>query len=142
MLNPIERTQSSDDARRYRLEPYAIAADIASAAPHAGRGGWSWYTGAAAWSWRLGVEAILGLHLEAGGLRIDPQIPRRWAGFEATVRTEGGVLEIRVENTQGAEGNEIEITVDGARIEDNLVALPSDGATRQVRVRINRSPNG
>ena len=142
MINPIERTKNSEDVRRYRLEPYAIAADIASVAPHAGRGGWSWYTGAAAWSWRLGVEAILGLHLEAGGLRIDPRIPRRWAGFEATLRSEGGVLEIRVESTQGAEGNEIEIAVDGARIEGNVVDLPSHGATRQVRVRINGSPSG
>ena len=40
MLNPIERTQSPDAVRRYRLEPYALAADIASVEPHVGRGGW------------------------------------------------------------------------------------------------------
>jgi cyclic beta-1,2-glucan synthetase len=139
MLNPIERAQRPETVRRYRLEPYVIAADIGSVEPHVGRGGWSWYTGAAAWTWRLGVEAILGLQREGDGLRLEPHIPRRWPGFEATVRTEGGVLEIAVENTQDARGDAVEITVDGARIEGNLVEFPSNGATRRVRVRVRAS---
>jgi cyclic beta-1,2-glucan synthetase len=139
MLNPIERTQSREAASRYRLEPYAIAADIASVEPHVGRGGWSWYTGAAAWSWRLGVEAILGLHLEGDALRIEPHIPRRWPGFEATVRTEGGALEITVENAQNSRGDAVEISVNGSRIEGNLVELPSNGATHHVTVRMRAS---
>ncbi|MEE8507542.1 MAG: glycosyl hydrolase family 65 protein, partial [Myxococcota bacterium] len=114
--------------------PYSVAADIGSVEPHVGRGGWSWYTGSAAWDWRLGVEAILGLRREGDGLRLEPRIPRRWPGFKATVRTEGGVLEIEVENTRDARG--IEIAVDGSQIEGNLVKLPSNGATRRVRVRL------
>ena len=139
MLNPIERTQSPEAVRRYRLEPYAIAADIAGVAPHVGRGGWSWYTGAAAWCWRLGVEAILGLHRVEDGLRIEPRIPRRWPGFEATLRTEGGVLEIVVDNAPDSGGEATEILVDGSRIEGNRVDLPSNGATRRVAVNL-RTP--
>jgi cyclic beta-1,2-glucan synthetase len=139
MLNPIERAKSPETVRRYRLEPYVIAADIASVEPHVGRGGWSWYTGAAAWSWRLGVEAILGLHLEGDALRIEPHIPRRWPGFEATVRTEGGALEITVENAQNSRGDAVEISVNGSRIEGNLVELPSNGATHHVTVRMRAS---
>jgi fumarate hydratase class II len=30
-------------------------------APHAGRGGWTWYTGSAGWMYRLMVESLLGL---------------------------------------------------------------------------------
>jgi cyclic beta-1,2-glucan synthetase len=136
MLNPIERSQSPEAISRYRIEPYAIAADIASVEPHVGRGGWSWYTGAAAGCWRLGVEAILGLQREGDALRIEPHIPRRWPGFEATVRTEGGVLEIAVENTQGSSGGAVEILVDGSPIDGNRVDLPSNGETRRVMVRI------
>ena len=33
---------------RYKVEPYVIAADVYGMAPHAGRGGWTWYTGSAA----------------------------------------------------------------------------------------------
>ncbi|MBW2244753.1 MAG: hypothetical protein JRH01_22460 [Deltaproteobacteria bacterium] len=136
MLNPIARTQSPEEVRRYRLEPYVIAADIGSVEPHVGRGGWSWYTGSAAWCWRLGVEAILGLRRVGDGFRIEPHIPRLWPGFEATVRTEGGVLEIVVDNTQASSGDSIEIVVDGTRIPDNLMSLPTNGATQQVRVRM------
>jgi cyclic beta-1,2-glucan synthetase len=136
MLNPIERTQTPEATTRYRIEPYAIAADIGSVAPHVGRGGWSWYTGSAAWCWRLGVEAILGLRRVGDALRIEPHISPGWAGFEATVRTAGGVVEIAVDNTPNSGGDAVEILVDGARIEGNLVALPSNGETCQVTVRL------
>jgi cyclic beta-1,2-glucan synthetase len=137
MLNPIGRTKDAQALRRYRLEPYAIAADIASVEPHVGRGGWSWYTGAAAWSWRLGVEAILGLRRIGDGLRIEPHIPRSWPGFQATLRTQGGVLEIVVDNKQDSPDDSFEILVDGSRIPDgSLVDLPTNGAIRQVEVHI------
>lgn len=135
MLNPIERTQSPDAVRRYRLEPYALAADIASVEPHVGRGGWSWYTGAAAWCWRLGVEAVLGLRRVGNQLRIEPRLPRHWPGFQATVRTDGGVLEITVENLHGADRDATEILADGSRLQGSSVDLPSGGATRRVLVR-------
>ena len=100
---------------------------------------------AAAWCWRLGVEAILGIRKVGTEVRIDPHVPSRWPGFEATLRTEGGVLEIDVDNSEGSGGGALEIEVDGSRIEGNLVALPTDGATRRVRVRLlaseHRSPS-
>ena len=137
MLNPIERTRDARSLRRYRLEPYCIAADIASVEPHVGRGGWSGYTGAAAWTWRLAVEAILGLRLMGDQLRIEPNIPRSWSGFQATIRTEGGVLEIIVDNKRDPTGDAFEILVDGSAIPDgNLVELPTHGAIRRVMVRM------
>jgi cyclic beta-1,2-glucan synthetase len=72
LVNPILRAHNGDDVERYRIEPYVLAGDVYSCAPWVGRGGWSWYTGAAAWLWRLGVEAILGLRKERGRLCIDP----------------------------------------------------------------------
>ncbi|MCP4960311.1 MAG: cellobiose phosphorylase [Actinomycetia bacterium] len=135
MLNPIERTQSHEAIHRYRLEPYAVAADIASVEPHLGRGGWSWYTGAAAWTWRLGVEAILGIRRKGDRLQVEPQLPHHWPGFLATVRTEGGILELSVDNRGRGGGAVTEILVDGSPIEGNLVDLPTNGATHRVVVR-------
>ena len=53
-----------------------MAGDVYSERPHAGRGGWSWYTGAAGWMYRAGVEWILGFRLRGTALHVDPCIPR------------------------------------------------------------------
>ncbi len=140
LLNPIMHAATRDDVLRYRVEPYVIAADIGGAPPHVGRGGWTWYTGAAAWTWRLGAEAILGLQRTAGQLRIDPCIPREWAGFSATVGTAGGTLEIDVENPERVGRGVVEITLDGTPIRGNTLALPSDGAVHHVHVRLGERP--
>jgi len=136
LINPITHAGTRDDAIRYRVEPYVVAADIGSVPPHVGRGGWTWYTGSAAWAWRLGVEAILGLRRTEGHLRIDPCLPRDWPGFTATIRADGGMLEIEVDNREHAGRGVAEVTVDGTRLEGNVVTLPTDGAVHQVRVRL------
>jgi cyclic beta-1,2-glucan synthetase len=66
MLNPINHARTRADVHRYKVEPYVIAADIYSTAPHVGRGGWTWYTGSAGWMQRAGVESMLGLRLRRG----------------------------------------------------------------------------
>lgn len=43
----------------YQAEPYVLAADVYAAPGHLGRGGWSWYTGAAGWYYRTAVEELL-----------------------------------------------------------------------------------
>ena len=43
-----------------KAEPYVMAGDVYGRPPHAGRGGWSWYTGSAAWMYRAGIESMLG----------------------------------------------------------------------------------
>ncbi|MGB5416973.1 MAG: glycosyl hydrolase family 65 protein, partial [Polyangiales bacterium] len=96
----------------------------------------SWYTGSAAWFWRLGIEVILVLRRVGGGLRIDPRIPADWPGFHATIRTEGGVLEIEVENPHGSGHGLAELLVDGEPIDGEEIPLPNDGKTHEVRVRL------
>jgi hypothetical protein len=55
---------------------------------------------------------------------------------ERTLRPQGGVIEIAVDNTPSAGADTVEILVDGARIEGDLVALPVNGETRQGTVRL------
>ncbi len=43
----------AEESERYKVEPYVMCADIYAAPPHTGRGGWTWYTGAAGWMYRL-----------------------------------------------------------------------------------------
>ncbi len=74
--SPALRSADKELARRYKTEPYAVAADIYGG-EHAGRGGWSWYTGAASWYYRIMLEHILGLRLGANQtlLFASPVIP-------------------------------------------------------------------
>ncbi len=59
-INPIHRASDPGGVERYRVEPYAVAADIYSAPAHVGRGGWTWYTGAAGWMYRVTIESRSG----------------------------------------------------------------------------------
>ena len=42
-----------------------MAGDVYANPQHAGRGGWTWYTGSAGWMYRLIVESLLGLRLRS-----------------------------------------------------------------------------
>ena len=82
LLSPIHHASRRANLHRYKVEPYAVAADVYSRPPHVGRGGWTWYTGAAGWLYRAGLEWILGFRKQGSALRIDPCIPRDWKRFE------------------------------------------------------------
>ncbi len=55
-----------------------MAADVYAVEPHVGRGGWTWYTGAAGWMYRIAIENLLGLKKYGEKLIIDPCIPQNW----------------------------------------------------------------
>ena len=93
----------------YAAEPYVLAGDVCAAPESAGRGGWSWYTGAAGWFYTAAAERLLGLRVRKGRLFVEPRIPADWEGFSAEYRTESGTLHIRV-----GTGPERRVTVDGA----------------------------
>ena len=78
ILNPINHASTRAGLYRYKVEPYVMAGDVYSEPPHAGRGGWTWYTGSAGWMYRAGVEWILGFRLRGAVLHVDPCIPRAW----------------------------------------------------------------
>ena len=86
MLNPINHAAGPEDAELYKVEPYVMTADIYAAPPHVGRGGWSWYTGAAGWMYKLAVETLVGLHLEVDRLRLTPRVPAEWESYKIHYR--------------------------------------------------------
>jgi cyclic beta-1,2-glucan synthetase len=59
-----------------------------------GRGGWSWYTGAAAWLHRAAIESIFGLQQGAETLQFTPCLPAHWPQAELTL-TRGSGAEAR-----------------------------------------------
>lgn len=134
LLNPIHHSDTPEKRMRYRVEPYAVAADVYSVEPHTGRGGWTWYTGSSGWMYRLGLEAILGVHRTGTSLRIDPRIPRDWPGYEVTYRYGKTPYRIRVENLDGAGQGVKEVTVDGEPPSGTEIPLQDDGQQHEVHV--------
>jgi cyclic beta-1,2-glucan synthetase len=134
MLSPVSKTTTPEGVERYRVEPYAVAADVYGAEPHLGRGGWTWYTGAAAWLWRYGIEAVLGLRRRGGALEIDPCIARDWPGFRAEVREGEAVYEIQVENPEGVCRGVQRIELDGRRLDTPEIPLHDDGLRHRITV--------
>jgi cyclic beta-1,2-glucan synthetase len=69
-----------------------MAGDVYTAPPWVGRGGWSWYTGAAAWMHRAAIESIFGLEIDAHELRFAPGLPSHWPRAELTLKRSGRTM--------------------------------------------------
>ena len=135
-LNPISHALTANDAEVYRVEPYVVAADIYSVAPHVGRGGWTWYTGSAAWLYRAGVEAILGIEQHGATLSVNPCIPSKWPGFEASIKRGGSVIEIRVENPNRRQAGIATVTLDGEAMDSFPPKIPLDGCNHRLNIKL------
>jgi cyclic beta-1,2-glucan synthetase len=136
LLNPINRATTRTDVHRYKVEPYVVAADIYSVAPHVGRGGWSWYTGSAGWMYRAGLESILGFQLQGNRLRLVPCIPAHWPRFEIVYRHHATRYEIVIENPDGVSRGVLRAELDGEPLQgrEAVITLVDDGDTHRVRV--------
>jgi cyclic beta-1,2-glucan synthetase len=135
LLNPINHSSTRTDLRRYKVEPYVVAADIYSVPPHVGRGGWTWYTGSAGWMYRAGMEAILGLRQQAGCLLLAPCIPKAWPRFEIVFKYRSTSYEIVVVNPNGVCSGIVAACLDGVSLEDaTRVMLQDDGAQHHLQI--------
>ncbi|KKN48668.1 hypothetical protein LCGC14_0650660 [marine sediment metagenome] len=96
MLNPVNHSSEPDAMQLYKVEPYVMCADVYGAPPHTGRGGWTWYTGAAGWMYRLALESLLGLTLEKDHLIIAPCVPADWNEYTLHYRYHESLYHITV----------------------------------------------
>ncbi len=133
MLQPIRHAQSADEADTYRVEPYVVAADIYATQLHPGRGGWTWYTGAAGWMYRLASESLLGLRRAGDRLCFKPCIPADWMHYDMDYRFRDTLYRIHVE--RDGPGNAVRsVSVDGAAQSDGCVQLIADDGNHDVAV--------
>jgi cellobiose phosphorylase len=72
LINPINA-----DVQKYMAEPYVFAADVYSHQSHAGRGGWTWYTGSASWAYLCVLEGLLGIKLVDNHLTFRHTLPKK-----------------------------------------------------------------
>ncbi|MDD3187670.1 MAG: glucoamylase family protein [Bacilli bacterium] len=133
-INPINRTKTFEDVLKYKVEPYAIVADIYSNPDLVGRGGWSWYTGSASWFYKIGIEEILGFKKEGNKLKIVPNICSKWSKYSIKYKYESSVYEIFVIN--GVSSGKVEMVLDGKAISDEFITLKDDGLVHKLEVKI------
>ena len=136
LINPVHHGDTPAAIARYKVEPYVVAADVYTNTQHAGRGGWTWYTGSAAWMYRLQIESLLGLHLEVDQLRIEPLLPAGWETFVVHYRFRRSTYHIRVHGPAAGGQGVTRILCDGALQPAHSIPLRDDGAEHHVEVRV------
>lgn len=112
-LLPLQRSNEV-----YKTEPFVLAADVYSAPGHVGRGGWTWYTGAAGWFRRVALENLLGLTIKDGKLHITPRFPSAWGGYTVFWRVESQEYMVQINSKM-----QVTITVNGLKYTGNDIII-------------------
>lgn len=119
----------------HRTEPYVYAQMIAGKdAKRHGEAKNSWLTGTAAWNFVAISQYILGIIPDYEGLKIDPCIPEEWGGFSVTRKFRGNEYNISIKNPQGVSKGVVKVTVDGVRINGNILPVFENGTAHEVEV--------
>ena len=134
LINPVHHGDSPAAIARYKVEPYVIAADVYTNTRHAGRGGWTWYTGSAAWMYRLQVESLLGLHLEVDRLRVEPLLPAGWESFVVHYRFRQTTYHIHVRGPASGGRAVMRVVCDGVDQVARTIPLHDDGTEHHAEV--------
>ena len=136
LLNPVNHALTPQAAERYKVEPYVIAADVYSTAPHEGRGGWTWYTGSAGWMYRAGIEGLLGLTRAGAVLRLNPCFPKLWPELTGVVTLGAARFAITIVNTGGTGHGIAAADLDGTALTIGVagVEIPLTDGAHVVRI--------
>jgi cellobiose phosphorylase len=141
MVMPIHHGRTKEEVAKYKAEPYVVAADVYAIAEHAGRGGWTWYTGSAGWMYQLIIEYMCGLKRKGEMLRIEPCLPPHWD--EVTIKYKFNTADyILVIHQSTGDLDSKSVMVDGIVVQDGAVKLEDDGREHKVEVNIQYKPGG
>ena len=134
LINPINHTRTSAGVERYRVEPYALAADVYAHPMHVGRGGWTWYTGSAGWMYRAAIEEVIGLRRHGETFSVEPCIPATWPGFTAQWTVDQTRYHITVANPESRCRGVRLAELDGRVVDPRAIPLQPDGERHALTV--------
>ena len=142
LINPLSHADRKESIDRYRVEPYVVAADVYGVEPHAGRGGWTWYTGSASWMYRLITESLLGIDQRADRWSIHPCLPHHWSHVELHFRYRETFYHVRIEShvdasyPQSAPTSQrlTQLVLDGTVIAQDFIKLVDDRRRHEIVV--------
>ena len=140
LINPLNHGKDEATINIYKAEPYVIAADVYTVPLHRGRGGWTWYTGAAGWFYQLLTESFVGLRREGDKLFINPCLPAAWNEVNIKYRYIDTVYNITAVRASSDEVSEI--CIDGTKQADDFISLTEDGKEHEVKIIFNTKKAG
>ena len=134
LINPIEHTKTREEAKRFKLEPYVMEADIYSNKDLLGRGGWNWYTGSSSWYIKAVLEYILGLKIQNGYLKIEPCISKNWKEYEINYKYKTSMYNIIVKNEKSKNTGVERFVLNDKEIPDKKIPLKDDGKIYNIKI--------
>lgn len=134
IINPVEHARTKENALKYKVEPYVVAADVYGAGKLIGRGGWTWYTGSSSWLYTAGLNYVLGFKKEENILRIVPTIPEEWKGYEIKYIYENTLYKIIVGNPNHKQSGVKNIYFDNSLLTTHEIKLIDDGKEHIIEV--------
>jgi len=134
MVNPINHARTPEDVERYRVEPYAVAADVYAHPMHVGRGGWTWYTGSSGWMYQAAIQALLGLERTGSTVSVNPCIPTMWPRFTLEWRYGRTRYRFTVSNPEHRCCGVALAERDGVRVDARAIPLEDDGRLHEVTI--------
>ena len=134
ILNPINHSRNREEAKRFKLEPYIIEADLYSNKDLIGRGGWNWYTGSSSWYYKAILEYVLGLKIRNGFLTIEPCISKNWKEYEIQYKYKTTLYNIKVKNNFEKNVGINKFLLNGEILENKEVELVDDGKIYNIEI--------
>lgn len=132
-LKKIMPDSEKNPSAQSGAEPYVFTNCYSTHSKYYGRSYQSWTTGTSAWSLRGLYEGILGVQRDYAGLRIRPAFPSEWQGAEMTRCFRGADYQIIFRRVGGCG---FRLTVDGERVNGDLVPAFQDGKRHLVEVEL------
>ncbi len=132
MINPLNHGSTAEGIKKYKTEPYVIAADVYAVENRVGMGGWTWYTGSAGWMYQLLAESFFGLKRNGKRLQVKPCIPDSWSSFDIRYKFEETEYELKFEKDPAA--GSIKLVLDGMEQDTSEIILVNDLVKHQVHI--------
>ena len=131
-INPAAKNDIIDE---YELEPYCYAQNIlGDEHPQFGLARNSWLSGTASWVYQAATKYILGIIPTYNGLKIEPCIPKEWKTFKIKRVFRDSTYDITVDNPKNISKGIAEITIDGKKIEGNILPVFKDKKAHYIKV--------
>lgn len=134
IINPINHTKTKDEAKKFKLEPYILPADVYSNKDLLGRGGWNWYTGSSSWYFKVVIEYILGLKIKDGYLYIEPCISKNWKEYEIKYKYKTSLYNIKVKNSNSKNTGVTKFILNNDEITEKRVLLQDNGKINNIEI--------
>ncbi len=134
-FNESSPASMNDKAEIRKLEPYCHGQFTESVgSPNEGRAHVHWLTGTASTCMVGCVEGIMGMRPDFYGIKIAPAVSSDWKSFDIHKVYRGKVLDIHVENPNGAESGFTKFVLNGKELGDNYIPFEELADTNKIEI--------